>query len=240
MGDYSSAPSKGFVWGAVIATLIVVAVLAFIFKVVTPAGPAASAPEQTRATPAASAPASPTAPATDTAADAPVGTDTPSADTEAAATTASAADQPQAGSDTPTTAPDQDRADEGGTAQAAASEETQMAQVAFTGENGAALYVQACQSCHMPEGRGAKGAGQYPALANNERATSTPYVTSLILNGNGGMPSFGHYLNDEQIAQIVNYVRGDLNGQDSDVKPQEIKQLRPENPDYLIFGESAG
>ena len=224
MGDYSSGPSRGFVWGAAIATLIVVAVLAFVFKVVTPAGPEASA-SGTQTT--ASAPAANAASGTDTgeAAATETGTETDAAPQQTAAQTP---------------VPDQDRADEAGTAQAAASEETQIRQVAFTGDSGEALYVQACQSCHMPEGRGAEGAGAYPALADNERVTSTPYLTSLILNGRGGMPGFGHYLDDQQIAMLVNYVRGDLNGVENDVQPQEIKDLRPENPNYLIFGESAG
>lgn len=228
MGDYSSGPSRGFVWGAAIATLIVVAVLAVVFRVVTPAGPEAGASEtQTNA----SAPA----------ANAVSGTDMgPDAGEAAAPQTDAAAEATPQQTAAQSPVPDQDRADEAGTAQAAASEETQIQQVAFTGESGEALYVQACQSCHMPEGRGAEGAGAYPALANNERVTSTPYLTSLILNGRGGMPGFGHYLDDGQIAMLVNYVRGDLNGQDNDVQPQEIEELRPENPNYLIFGESAG
>ncbi|EYB67996.1 hypothetical protein DEIPH_ctg030orf0035 [Deinococcus phoenicis] len=129
----------------------------------------------------------------------------------------------------------------GGTTQAAASEEKQQLQfTSFTGKNGAELYTQACQSCHMPEGRGAQGAGRYPALANNPRTASTPYVVTMILNGNGGMPGFGHYLSDAQIAEIVNYVRDDLNKQTDQVAPADVQKLRPQNPDYMIFGESAG
>ncbi|GAA5511338.1 cytochrome c6 [Deinococcus carri] len=127
------------------------------------------------------------------------------------------------------------------TTQAAASQEKQQLQpVAFTGANGEALYTQACQSCHMPGGRGAQGAGRYPALANNPRVASAPYVMTMILNGHGGMPGFGHYLSDQQIAEIVNYVRGELNKQQGTATPGDVKQLRPQNPDYTIFGESAG
>ncbi|WP_339097496.1 cytochrome c [Deinococcus sp. VB142] len=114
----------------------------------------------------------------------------------------------------------------------------------FTADTGAALYAEACQSCHMPGGKGAtKGGGgvyNYPALAGNPKLASAAYVQSLVLNGNGGMPGFAHYLSDEQVAKIVNYVRTELNDNTDEVKPSDIAPLRPPAEKEMTFGESAG
>ena len=113
----------------------------------------------------------------------------------------------------------------------------------FTGQTGSELYVEVCQSCHMPGGKGANGGGgvyNYPALAGNAKLASAPYVESMVLNGNGGMPGFAHYLSDEQAAKIVNYVRTELNKNQDQVKPADLKQIRPPVDKEMTFGEDAG
>lgn len=113
----------------------------------------------------------------------------------------------------------------------------------FTADTGAALYAEACQSCHMPGGKGASGGGgsyNYPALAGNAKLASAAYVQSIVLNGNGGMPGFAHYLSDEQVAKVVNYVRTELNDNADEVKASDIAPLRPPAEKELTFGESAG
>lgn len=113
----------------------------------------------------------------------------------------------------------------------------------FTADTGADLYAEACQSCHMPGGKGANGGGgsyNYPALAGNAKLASAAYVQSIVLNGNGGMPGFAHYLSDEQVAKIVNYVRTELNDNADEVKASDIAPLRPPAEKELTFGESAG
>ena len=113
----------------------------------------------------------------------------------------------------------------------------------FTGQTGAELYVEVCQSCHMPGGKGANGGGgvyNYPALAGNAKLASAPYVESMVLNGNGGMPGFAHYLSDEQAAKIVNYVRTELKNNQDQVKPEDLKQIRPPVEREMTFGEDAG
>ena len=82
---------------------------------------------------------------------------------------------------------------------------------------GAQTYAHICQGCHMPEGQGAVGAGHYPKLAGNTALVSWQYVALTVLNGKNGMPAFGAtadqsffgspHLSDEQIAEVVNYVR---------------------------------
>ncbi len=72
--------------------------------------------------------------------------------------------------------------------------------------DGAKLYETICQGCHMPDAGGAKGAGAYPALAGNPKLASAAYPQYIVLHGQGGMPGFGKWLSDEQIASVVNYV----------------------------------
>lgn len=59
----------------------------------------------------------------------------------------------------------------------------------------------------MPDGRGAVGAGMYPALARNPKLEVAGYPISVVLNGQKAMPDFGSMLSDEQVADVVNYVR---------------------------------
>jgi mono/diheme cytochrome c family protein len=77
----------------------------------------------------------------------------------------------------------------------------------FLYKDGEHLYRAICQGCHMQDGKGAQGAGAYPALAANPRLASGLYPVSVVWNGKNGMPPVGHYLDDAQIAAVVNYVR---------------------------------
>ena len=80
----------------------------------------------------------------------------------------------------------------------------------FVQQDGAGLYQASCQGCHMPQGQGAKGAGFYPALANNPRLASGAYPTYVVLAGLRGMPPFAGRLSDQQVAAVVIYVRTNL------------------------------
>jgi mono/diheme cytochrome c family protein len=86
-----------------------------------------------------------------------------------------------------------------------------------TGEE---IYARICQGCHMPDGRGAQGAGTYPALAGNPKLASAHFTASTVYHGRHNMPHFGPqpdlgefeafvtvHLDDEEIASVVNYVR---------------------------------
>jgi len=84
---------------------------------------------------------------------------------------------------------------------------------------GEQVYTQICQGCHMPGGKGAVGAGYYPALAGNPNIASAQYVALTVLYGRRNMPSFveggasgnalwfSASLSDQQVANVVNYVR---------------------------------
>lgn len=77
----------------------------------------------------------------------------------------------------------------------------------FPQKDGEGLYRAVCQGCHMPDGRGAVGAGAYPALADNTRLEDGSYPAFMIVNGQKAMPGFGDNLSDEQVAALVNYIR---------------------------------
>jgi mono/diheme cytochrome c family protein len=78
---------------------------------------------------------------------------------------------------------------------------------AFAMQTGEELYKGICQGCHMPDARGAVGAGMYPSLAKNENLESAGYPAMVVLKGQKAMPDFGSSFNDEQIANVVNYIR---------------------------------
>jgi mono/diheme cytochrome c family protein len=85
--------------------------------------------------------------------------------------------------------------------------------------NGEAIFHAICQGCHMPDAKGASGAGSYPALTGNPKLASPEYMAAVILFGRHDMPSFvtrppdpnnffqNATLTDAQIAEVINYVR---------------------------------
>jgi mono/diheme cytochrome c family protein len=97
----------------------------------------------------------------------------------------------------------------------------------FDEQTGETLYAGICQGCHMADGKGAAGAGRYPALANNPKLEASGYPVSMALRGLNGMPSIGAMLSDAQVAQVVNYVRTHFGNNYTDaVKPEDVKALR--------------
>ncbi|HWH82318.1 MAG TPA: cytochrome c [Burkholderiaceae bacterium] len=101
----------------------------------------------------------------------------------------------------------------------------------FSQQDGEALYRAVCQSCHMADGQGARGAGAYPALAANPRLAAAAYPVVNILHGRKGMPAFGGALSDEQVAQVTNYVRTHLGNSYTDaVTPADVTSLRRKTP----------
>jgi mono/diheme cytochrome c family protein len=97
----------------------------------------------------------------------------------------------------------------------------------FIHRDGATLYRAICQGCHMPDARGAQGAGMYPALAANPKLASPSYPVLTVLNGRRGMPSLAVYLSDEQVAEVVNFVRTHFDNHYADaVAAGDVAKLR--------------
>lgn len=97
----------------------------------------------------------------------------------------------------------------------------------FTEQGGEALYKNICQGCHMPNAQGGVGAGAYPALAKNPKLEVAGYPIAVVVNGQKAMPAFGSMLNDQQIADVINYVRTHFGNNYKDaVKPADVKAAR--------------
>ena len=58
----------------------------------------------------------------------------------------------------------------------------------FAGKSGEELYASVCQGCHMPDGKGATGAGAYPSIAGNETLKASGYMLDVVVNGKRAMP----------------------------------------------------
>ena len=72
---------------------------------------------------------------------------------------------------------------------------------------GEAVYQNVCQACHMANAGGAVGAARIPALAANPALASPLYPIQVVTGGKGAMPWFRGDLSDQQIADVVDYVR---------------------------------
>ena len=107
---------------------------------------------------------------------------------------------------------------------------------------GKQVYEQICQGCHMPDARGAVGAGNYPALAGDVALASRQFTTLTVLVGRRNMPAFstkraigfggpGATLNNVQIAAVVNYVRSHFGNHFKDrITPEEVAALDQSKP----------
>jgi mono/diheme cytochrome c family protein len=84
--------------------------------------------------------------------------------------------------------------------------------------DGRQIYEHICQGCHMADGRGAAGAGHYPALAKDPTLVSRQYMALTIWAGRRNMPAFSAKhapaflgppvaLTEAQVAAVINYVR---------------------------------
>jgi mono/diheme cytochrome c family protein len=69
--------------------------------------------------------------------------------------------------------------------------------------DGKALFASTCGFCHS---KGGREAGKGPQLAGSER--NDEYIINRIKHGTPGkMPAFGGAFTDEQIQQILAYIR---------------------------------
>ena len=98
----------------------------------------------------------------------------------------------------------------------------------FTEATGEELFASACQGCHMPDGKGAVGAGTYPSLANDRNLVSGGYPVYVVVRGQRAMPALGAMMSDAQVAAVVNYVRTHFgNAYPDAVSADDVKPVRP-------------
>ena len=97
----------------------------------------------------------------------------------------------------------------------------------FIEKSGEGLFANVCRGCHMPNGKGATGAGTYPSLAGDSNLESSGYPVGIVLNGQRAMPPFGAMMDDEQVAAVVNYVRTHFgNGYRDAVTAEDVRAVR--------------
>ena len=98
----------------------------------------------------------------------------------------------------------------------------------FSEPDGEKMFRRVCAGCHMPDAKGvATGAGFYPALAGNKKLAASGYPVYVVVHGLNGMPAVGQMMTDQQVADVVNYVRTHFGNKYRDaVKPTDIKAAR--------------
>ena len=98
----------------------------------------------------------------------------------------------------------------------------------FTEQSGEQLFANVCQGCHMPDGKGAIGAGTYPSLAGNRNLEAGGYPVYVVVRGLRAMPPFGAMMSDDQVAAVVNYLRTHFGNDYKDaVTAEDVKVVRP-------------
>lgn len=109
-------------------------------------------------------------------------------------------------------------------------------------QRGELLYSRVCQSCHLPQGQGIPG--MFPPLAKVDWvvAAKPDRLVRLILHGMAGpvqingetfvtpaplMPPQAD-LSDEQIANILTYIRSAWGNEAAPVKTEQVTRIRAE------------
>lgn len=101
-------------------------------------------------------------------------------------------------------------------------------------EAGHEIYTNICQVCHQPDGRGREKLA--PTLIGSPLLLGSAEVPiRIVLQGKQGMvglmPPLGATLNDEQIADVLTYVRHEWGQKGSSVDPGTVKQVRARTAD---------
>lgn len=116
----------------------------------------------------------------------------------------------------------------------------QVAQALWKGDDskpGASVYIDNCAACHRTDGHGYTRV--FPALAGNP-VLQTADATSLInIVLNGGtlpathaapstftMPAFAWRLSDQEVADVVSFIRGSWGNQGAPVNASDVADLR--------------
>lgn len=104
-------------------------------------------------------------------------------------------------------------------------------------QDGAEIYMTRCMSCHQANGAGVPGV--FPPLSGSEWVTEDKgRLIRIILNGvtgemevdgdtyNGAMPPWGSFLDDEDMAALLTYIRTSWDNEASEITPEEVQKVR--------------
>lgn len=77
--------------------------------------------------------------------------------------------------------------------------------------DGASLFKSKCAACHSGDGSASGPAGKAMHIrdlssADVQKQTDAE-ITAIITNGKGGMPSYKGKLTDDQVKQLVSFIR---------------------------------
>lgn len=100
-----------------------------------------------------------------------------------------------------------------------------------------AVYTTYCRACHQSNGMG--DGTRFPPVAESEWVNGDKTkLTEVILNGLSGpitvkgvsynevMPAHGSFLNDEEIAEVLTYIRQNFGNQSDAITPAEVAETR--------------
>ena len=104
-------------------------------------------------------------------------------------------------------------------------------------DDGEQIYMNRCMSCHQVDGKGL--AGVFPPLDETEWVNGDKgRLIRIVLQGltgettvkdvvySGAMPPWQSFLNDEEIAAVLTYIRSAWNNDASAVTAQEVAAVR--------------
>lgn len=124
-------------------------------------------------------------------------------------------------------------------AQSAASTHPSLAPV---DEDGAEIYMTRCMACHQMNGRGVPGV--FPPLDGTEWVTGDKgRLIRIVLNGitgeinvgnetySGAMPPWNSFLNDEEVASLLTYLRSSWSNDAPEVTSGEVAAVREATAD---------
>ncbi|WP_191489221.1 cytochrome c [Pseudomonas sp. FEN] len=121
--------------------------------------------------------------------------------------------------------------------------EPQVAQALWKGDDrkaGASVYIDNCAACHRTDGHGYTRV--FPALAGNPVVQSADPTSLIHIVLKGGtlpathsapssftMPAFAWRLSDQEVADVVGFIRGSWGNQGGAVKASDVATLRKED-----------
>jgi mono/diheme cytochrome c family protein len=102
-------------------------------------------------------------------------------------------------------------------------------------KRGKEVYSLYCQSCHMENGEGLEGVN--PPIAKTAYVKDVPKNVAIILNGQNGEVTVNdkkyngimnplNYLDDKQIADVLNYIRNSWGNKYPIVTEAQVKEAR--------------
>jgi len=119
----------------------------------------------------------------------------------------------------------------------ASSAATRALSAGDTGMRGSRVYLDNCNACHRSDGSGAKQT--FPNLVKNEAVNAKDPISLIHIVLAGGatpstqtapsafaMPEFGWRLSDEEVADVLSFIRGSWGNHAAAVSPDEIGRAR--------------